>query len=55
MVKSDAILLETLALVLLRTALDAQSGPAADVIDEIVAVVDFLHAEKRQKLAVEYA
>src|ERR1700733_13632675 len=55
MVKPDAVLLETLTLMLLRTSLYTKRCAAADVIDKIVAVVDFLHAEKRQKLAVEYA
>jgi hypothetical protein len=55
MMKSNTVLYETLAFMLLCAALNTERRTAADVIDEIVAVVDLLHTEKWQKLTVERA
>ena len=46
MVQPHPVLLEALALIFRRRALDAECGAPAYVIDEIVAVIDLLQAEE---------
>ncbi len=46
---------KSLGLVLGRAALDPDRGPAADVVEEIVAVLDLRHAQKRQEFGIEAA
>ena len=53
MVQPHPVLLEALVLMSLSGPLNAERRAPADVIDEIVAVIDLLQAEKRQQLAVE--
>ena len=52
-VQAYPVLLEASAFVLGRAALDADRGTAADVIEEVVAVVDLLQPEERQQPAIE--
>src|SRR5882672_8077367 len=53
MVQADAIGHEALVPLFFTCALDADRRAAADVIEEIVAVIDLGEAEERQQLAVE--
>ena len=55
MVEADALLHEALARQSRVTRLYADRGPSADAIEELVAVVDDLHAEFGQQPAVELA
>ena len=55
MMQADPVGNEALLAVLLGAALDADRGAAADVIEEVVAVIDFLQAEEGQQLAIEGA
>src|SRR5216683_3519274 len=53
--QADPVLHERRAGVLAGAALDAERGAAADVIEEVVAVIDLLHAEEGQQLGIKGA
>jgi hypothetical protein len=55
MVQAHAAGHEAFALVFLRRALDADRRTPADMIEEVVAVIDLGEAEEGQQLAVEGA
>src|SRR5713101_4407016 len=55
MVQANSLLYETVPGQRRIAWLDADGGAGADAIEELVAVVDHLHAEFRQQLAIELA
>jgi hypothetical protein len=55
MVQTDTLLDEALASQHRSARFDVNRGSSANAIEELVAVVDYLHAEFRQQLAIELA
>ena len=54
MMQPDPVLREAFVGVFLGAALDADRRAAADMVEEVVAVIDLLHAEEGQQSRIEF-